>query len=111
MKCSTAGKLLTNSLPKVQIGSGLCWDGDYYGNPVCVDSIAIQCDLSGLQNRLEEIENQDDFIGWPIDPIEQLGEVLGKMTDPKCERIPPCLIYYMRERLENTALFDDETDN
>ena len=62
---------------------------------IAVEQFSVCCKLNELESVIESIEKKDGFYKWGKPPLEQLDEVIGKMTDLNKDTIPPTTIFYM----------------
>jgi len=71
--------------------------------------IYITCTLDDLQDCLDRIEVHPNFIEWPENPIDQMGDrgILDKMANPtKNHEVSAAICYGGRGNIRNIGKYD-----
>lgn len=70
-------------------------DKEHANYTLSINSVAICCKLSELENELAKTESEPYFYKWVKTPLEQLDHIIGGMVKPGEDKIPPVMLYYL----------------
>ena len=74
---------------------------------LAIDSFPLSCKLNELESIIKSVEEKDGFHKWLKPPLEQLDEVIGKLTNPDNDVIPPIMLFYVAK----VKMLNNITDN